>query len=335
VGIPFRQSVKIGSYLFRQRIAGRQKFPLLVELEPLFQCNLACSFCGKIQHPEHILKQRMPVEQALAAIDECGAPMVSIAGGEPLVHPEVHVMAAELIRRRKFVFLCTNAILMKKKLQNFTPSPYFTWVVHLDGMRERHDRFVERDGIFDKAVDAIREAKNQGFRVSTNTTFLSTDTPETVRQVLDFLNDELEVDSMQISPAYAYEKAPDREHFPGVTQTRNLFSAAFADGRRKRWRLNHTPLFLDFLEGKVDFQCTPWGIPSYSIFGWQRPCYLMSDGYASTYKELIETTDWERYGRGNDPRCANCMAHCGYEPTAVLATTGSLRESARAMISRT
>jgi hopanoid biosynthesis associated radical SAM protein HpnH len=334
VGIPFRQSVKIGSYLFRQRIAGRQKFPLLVELEPLFQCNLACSFCGKIQHPEHILKQRMPVEQALAAIDECGAPMVSIAGGEPLVHPEVHVMAAELIRRRKFVFLCTNAILMKKKLGNFTPSPYFTWVVHLDGMRERHDRFVERDGIFDKAVDAIREAKKQGFRVSTNTTFLTTDTPETVRQVLDFLNDELEVDSMQISPAYAYEKAPDREHFPGVTQTRNLFSAAFADGRRKRWRLNHTPLFLDFLEGKVDFQCTPWGIPSYSIFGWQRPCYLMSDGYASTYKELIETTDWERYGRGNDPRCANCMAHCGYEPTAVLATTSSLRESARAMISR-
>jgi len=334
VGIPFRQSVKIASYLLRQRIARREKFPLLVELEPLFQCNLACSFCGKIQHPEHILKQRMPVAQALAAIDECGAPMVSIAGGEPLVHPEVHTIAGELIRRRKFVFLCTNAILMKKKLANFTPSPYFTWVVHLDGLRERHDRFVERDGIFDKAVDAIREAKSQGFRVSTNTTFLTTDTPETVRQVLDFLNDELEVDSMQISPAYAYEKAPDHEHFPGVTQTRSLFSEAFADGRRKRWRLNHTPLFLDFLEGKVDFQCTPWGIPSYSIFGWQRPCYLMSDGYATTYKELIETTDWERYGRGKDPRCANCMAHCGYEPTAVLATTGSLRESARAMISR-
>jgi hopanoid biosynthesis associated radical SAM protein HpnH len=333
VSVPLRQSARIGTYLISQKLRRRDKFPLLVELEPLFQCNLACSFCGKIQHPEHILKQRMPVEQALAAIEECGAPMVSIAGGEPLVHPEVHVMASELVKRKKFVFLCTNAILLKKKLDNFKPSPYFTWVVHLDGMRERHDRFVEREGIFDKAVEAIREAKGRGFRVATNTTFLTTDTPETVRQVLDYLNDELEVDAMQISPAYAYEKAPDQDHFPGVTQTRALFSAAFADGRRKKWRLNHTPLFLDFLEGKVDFQCTPWGIPSYSIFGWQRPCYLMSDGYAKTYKELIETTDWSKYGRGNDERCANCMAHCGYEPTAVLASTSSLKESLRAALS--
>jgi hopanoid biosynthesis associated radical SAM protein HpnH len=322
----------MASYLLQQKLRGRDKFPLLVELEPLFQCNLACSFCGKIQHPEHILKQRMPVEQAVGAIEECGAPMVSIAGGEPLVHPEVHVIVDELIKRKKFVFLCTNAILMKKKLDNFKPSPHFTWVVHLDGMRERHDQFVERDGIFDKAVEAIREAKARRFRVSTNTTFLTTDTPETVREVLDFLNDELEVDAMQISPAYAYQKAPDQEHFPGVTQTRALFSAAFADGRRKKWRLNHTPLFLDFLEGKVDFQCTPWGIPSYSIFGWQRPCYLMSDGYAKTYQELIDTTDWSKYGRGNDERCANCMAHCGYEPTAVLETTRSLKQSLRAVV---
>ena len=261
----------MAKYLLTQKLRRREKFPLLVELEPLFQCNLSCSCCGKIQHPEHILKQRMPVEQALAAIEECGAPMVSIAGGEPLVHPEIDVIVAELIKRKKFVFLCTNAILMENKLDNFKPSHDFTWVVHLDGLRERHDQFVERDGIFDKAVEAIREAKSRGFRVATNTTFLTTDTPETVREVLDYLNDELEVDAMQISPAYAYEKAPDQDHFPGVTQTRELFSAAFADGRRKKWRLNHTPLFLDFLEGKVDYQCTPWGIPSYSIFGWQRP----------------------------------------------------------------
>jgi len=260
--------------------------------------------------------------------------MVSIAGGEPLVHPEVHVIAAELVRRRKFVFLCTNALLMRKRMDRFRPSPYFTWVVHLDGMRERHDRFVEREGVFDIAVAAIRAAKERGFRVSTNTTFLTTDTAETVRDVLDFLNDDLEVDSIQMSPAYAYEKAPDQEHFPGVGQTRRLFSEAFAGGGRKRWRLNHSPLYLDFLEGKVDFPCTPWGIPSYSVFGWQRPCYLMADGYASTYRELIETTDWSKYGRGNDPRCANCMAHCGYEPTAVQATTGSLRESVRAMAGR-
>jgi hopanoid biosynthesis associated radical SAM protein HpnH len=332
MAVSLRQSLRVGSYLISQKLRGREKFPLLVELEPLFQCNLACSFCGKIQHPEHILRQRMPVEQAVAAIEECGAPMVSIAGGEPLVHPEVHVIVAELLKRKKFVFLCTNGILMKKKLDNFKPSPYFSWVVHLDGMRERHDRFVERAGTFDKAVDAIREAKARGFRVSTNTTFLTTDTPETVREVLDYLNDELGVDSIQISPAYAYEKAPDQDHFPGVAQTRALFSAAFANGRRKKWRLNHTPLFLDFLEGKVDFQCTPWGIPSYSIFGWQRPCYLMSDGYARTYRELIETTDWSKYGRGRDERCANCMAHCGYEPTAVLASTRSLKQSLRALV---
>jgi hopanoid biosynthesis associated radical SAM protein HpnH len=330
MSIPLRQSVSIGRYLIAQKLRRREHFPLLVELEPLFQCNLACSFCGKIQYPDHILKKRMPVEQALAAIDECGAPMVSIAGGEPLVHPEVHVMATELIKRRKFVFLCTNAILMKKKLDLFEPSPYFAWVVHLDGLRERHDEFVERDGVFDKAVDAIKEAKARGFRVNTNTTFLSTDTPKTVRDVLDFLNDELKVDGIQISPAYAYEKAPDQEHFPGVTKTRSLFKEAFADGGRRRWRLNHTPLFLDFLEGKADFECTPWGIPSYSLFGWQRPCYLMGDGYTKTYRELIETTDWSQYGRGRDPRCANCTAHFGYEPTAVLATTSSLRQSLRA-----
>ena len=332
MSIPLRQSLTIGRYLVSQRLRKRTHFPLLVELEPLFQCNLACSFCGKIQYPEHILKQRMPVEQALAAIEESGAPMVSIAGGEPLVHPEVHVITRELVERKKFVFLCTNAILMEKKLDLFEPSKYFSWVVHLDGLRERHDQFVERDGIFDKAVAAIQAAKARGFRVNTNTTFLSTDTPKTVQDVLDFLNDELEVDGIQISPAYAYEKAPDQEHFPGVTQTRKLFREAFADGGRKRWRLNHTPLFLDFLEGKVDYQCTPWGIPSYSIFGWQRPCYLMGDGYTKTYAELIETTDWDAYGRGRDERCANCMAHCGYEPTAVLASMGSVRQSVRAMV---
>ena len=335
MSIPFRQNLVIARYLAEQKLRKRERFPLLVELEPLFQCNLACSFCGKIQYPEHILRQRMPVEQAVAAIEECGAPMVSIAGGEPLVHPEVHVMVQELVARKKFVFLCTNAILMEKRMDRFEPSPYFSWVVHLDGLRERHDQFVERDGIFDKAVDAIREAKRRGFRVNTNTTFLSTDTPKTVQEVLDFLNDELEVDGIQISPAYAYEKAPDQEHFPGVTKTRALFREAFADGGRKRWRLNHTPLFLDFLEGKVDFQCTPWGIPSYSIFGWQRPCYLMGDGYTKTYRELLDTTDWSAYGRGHDERCANCMAHCGYEPTAVLASTSSLKESVRAMVAST
>jgi len=323
----------MGWYLARQRLAKREKFPLIVELEPLFQCNLACSGCGKIQHPEHELRRRMPVAQAVAAIEESGAPMVSIAGGEPLIHPEIDAIATELVKRKRFVYLCTNALLLERKLDKFKPSPYFAWAVHLDGLRERHDASVEREGTFDKAVAAIRAAQAAGFRVTTNTTFFTHDSPKTVREVLDFLNDDLRVDEMMISPAYAYEKAPDQEHFLGVQQTRSLFSAAFADGRRKRWRLNHSPLFLDFLEGKAEFECTAWGIPSYSLFGWQRPCYLMADGYATTYRELIETTDWSSYGRGRDPRCENCMAHCGYEPTAVLQTTRSLRQSLRALIS--
>lgn len=329
---PLRQSAHMAAYLITQKLRRREKFPLIVELEPLFQCNLACAGCGKIQHPEHELRRRMPVEQAIGAVEECGAPMVSIAGGEPLIHPEIDEIVRRLVARRKFVYLCTNALLLERKLERFTPSPYFAWAVHIDGLQERHDASVCRDGVFDKAVAAIRVAKEHGFRVTTNTTFFTQDSPASVRRVLDFLNDELEVDQMMISPAYAYEKAPDQEHFLGVRQTRELFREVFADGRRKHWRLNHSPLFLDFLEGKVDFGCTAWGIPSYSLFGWQRPCYLMADGYAETYKELVETTDWDAYGRGRDPRCDNCMAHCGYEPTAVLASTRSLKQSLRAVV---
>jgi hopanoid biosynthesis associated radical SAM protein HpnH len=328
-----RQTARITRYLFAQKLRRREKFPLLVELEPLFQCNLACAGCGKIQHPEHVLRRRMPVQQAVSAIEESGAPMVSIAGGEPLIHPEIDQIVRELTKRKKYVYLCTNALLMQRKLHLFEPGRYFAWTVHLDGLRERHDASVCREGVFEKAVAAVRAAQSQGFRVTTNTTFFTHDSPETVRQVLDYLNDDLRVDEMMISPAYAYDKAPDQEHFLGVQQTRELFAAAFAGGRRKRWRLNHSPLFLDFLEGKVDFGCTAWGIPSYSLYGWQRPCYLMSDGYARTYRELVETTDWGAYGRGRDPRCANCMAHCGYEPTATLATTRSLKQSLRALTS--
>ena len=332
--VSVRQQVRVGTYLFKQKLKKREKFPLLVELEPLFACNLACAGCGKIQYPAHLLKTRMSVEKAVAGIKESGAPMVSIAGGEPLIHPEIHLIAQELIKRKKFVYLCTNALLMQKKMHLFKPSPYFAWAVHMDGMRERHDDSVCQEGVFDVAVEAIKDAKAKGFRITTNTTFFSHDTPKTVREVLDFLNDELKVDAMMISPAYWYEKAPDQEHFPPVEMTRKLFAEAFADGRRKKWRLNHSPLFLDFLEGKVDYPCTPWGIPSYSIFGWQRPCYLMADGYTQTYQELVETTDWSKYGRqSGNPKCANCMAHCGYEPTAVLATMGSLKESVRAMLS--
>ena len=329
--VPLRQNLRIGAHLVRHRLRRTRYFPFLVEIEPLFACNLSCPGCGKIQHPTEILRQRLSVEDVVGAVEESGTPMVLIAGGEPLLHPDIARMVEELVRRKVYVYLCTNGVLLRRRLDRFTPSRYFSFVLHVDGLKQRHDEAVDREGVFDEVVAAIKEAKAKGFRVTTNSTFFNTDQPKSVRDVLDFLNDELEVDAMMISPAYAYEKAPDQEHFLGPDQTRELFRQAFADGRRKRWRLNHSPLFLDFLEGKVDFPCTAWGIPSYSVFGWQRPCYLMADGYAKTYHELVETTDWDAYGRGRDPRCANCMAHCGYEPSAVIASMGSLRESIRAL----
>jgi hopanoid biosynthesis associated radical SAM protein HpnH len=331
--IPVRQNMRVASYLLRQKLAKREKYPLIVEIEPLFACNLSCPGCGKIQHPTDILRRRLSVEEVLGAMEECGAPMCSIAGGEPLLHPDIVRMVEALVARKVFVYLCTNAVLLPRRIADFTPSPYFSWVIHVDGLRERHDAAVDREGVFDTVVEAIRDAKQRGFRVTTNSTFFNTDSAKTVRDVLDFLNDDLGVDAMMISPAYAYEKAPDQDHFLGVRETQQLFRDAFGEGRRRKWRLNHTPLFLDFLEGRIDFECTAWAIPSYSVLGWQRPCYLMSDGYVSSYRELVETTDWSAYGRGRDPRCANCMAHCGYEPTAVVATTHSLRESLRALVS--
>ena len=329
--IPLRQKLTVAAYVFRKRLAGVEKFPLVLQLEPLYQCNLACAGCGKIQHPDDILARRLTVQQCVDAAEECGAPIVSIAGGEPLVHREIHEIAAALIARKRFVYLCTNAILMRRKLDLFKPSPYFAWSVHVDGLRARHDASVCRAGVFDQAVAAIRDAKQRGFRVTTNTTFFGQDDAASIRAVLDFLNDELEVDEMQIAPGYAYERAPDQEHFLGVERTRSIFREAFAGGKRKRWRLNHSPLYLDFLEGKIDFACTAWGIPSYSVLGWQRPCYLMADAeYAASYRELVEETDWSKYGRGRHPKCENCMAHCGYEPTAVMKTMTSIRQLARA-----
>jgi len=330
MAMPLRQTARLGGYLLKQKVLRREKYPLLVELEPLFACNLKCAGCGKIAQPASLLKQRMPVEQAVGAIEESGAPMVSIAGGEPLMHPQIDEIVRQLLDRNKIVFLCTNAVLMPKHLHKFTPHRNFAWMVHIDGLRERHDASVCKDGVFDQAVASVKMAQQAGFRVMTNTTFFDGDTAQDIIDVLDYLNNDLKVDNMQISPGFAYEKAPDQEHWLGVDQTRELFAKAFGDGRRKQWRLNHSPVFLDFLEGKHELACTAWGIPSYSLLGWQKPCYLLDEGYAGTYKELIEDTDWANYGRGNNPKCENCMAHCGYEPTAVLATMGSLRESIRA-----
>jgi hopanoid biosynthesis associated radical SAM protein HpnH len=332
MAMPLHLTVKLGTYLMKQKIMRVEKYPLIMELEPLFACNLACAGCGKIQHPASVLKQRMPVEQAVAAVEECGAPMVSIAGGEPLMHPQIHVIAEELLKRKKFVVLCTNAVLLPKHIHKFKPNKNFAWMVHLDGVGARHDEAVSKEGVFEQAVTAIKLAKEKGFQVYTNTTVFNTETPADLIETLDYINDELGVDRLEIAPGYAYDKAPDQDRFLGVAQTRELFSKAFAEGRRKKWRFNHSQLYLDFLEGKADFQCTPWGVPLYCLKGWQKPCYLLDDGYAETWKELLEDTDWENFGRGKDPRCDNCMAHCGYEPTAVLATMGSLKESLRAFV---
>jgi len=331
MAMPLHLTVKLGTYLIKQKIKRVEKYPLIMELEPLFACNLKCAGCGKIQHPASVLKQRMPVEQAVAAVEECGAPMVSIAGGEPLMHPQIHVITEELLKRKKFVVLCTNAILLPKHIDKFKPNKNFAWMVHLDGIGDKHDEAVSKEGVFEQAVAAIKLAKQKGFQVYTNTTVFNTETAEDLIATLDYINDELGVDRLEIAPGYAYAKAPDQDRFLGVSQTRELFSKAFADGRRKKWRFNHSQLYLDFLEGKADFQCTPWGVPLYCLKGWQKPCYLLDDGYAETWQELLETTDWDNFGRGKDPRCDNCMAHCGYEPTAVLATMGSLKESLRAL----
>ena len=336
MSVPLREKVAVAAHVLRNRLRGVEKFPIVLQIEPLFRCNLACAGCGKIQHPEETLSRRLSIQECVDAAEECGAPVVSISGGEPLIHPEIHLIVEALVKRHRFVYLCTNTLLMRKKLGTFTPSPYFVWSIHLDGLRERHDQSVCRSGVFDIAVEAIRAAQQRGFRVTTNTTFFMQDDAASIRSTLDFINDDLKVDCMQIAPGYAYERAPDQDHFLGVEKTRALFREAFAGGARKRWRLNHTPLYLDFLEGKVDFSCTAWGIPSFSVLGWQRPCYLMADaaagGYAKSYRELIDKTDWSRYGRGRHPKCANCMAHCGYEPTAVVATMSSPREALRAVI---
>ena len=333
MSIPLQQKLAVGKYVFDRQRRGQDKFALVLQLEPLYQCNLACAGCGKIQHTADILRRRLTVQECIDAALECEAPVISVAGGEPLVHEEIDQIIAELVARKKFVYLCTNARLLEKKLHKFKPSVYFAWSIHLDGLRERHDESVCRSGVFDKAVAAAKLAKDAGFRVTTNTTFFDQDDAASIERTLDFLNDELGVDTMQIAPGYAYEKAPDQEHFLGIERTRAIFREAFSGGNRKRWRLNHSPLYLDFLEGKVDFSCTAWGIPSYSVLGWQRPCYLMSDApYAKSYKELLEDTDWSQYGRGRHPKCENCMAHCGYEPTAVLATTRSLKEMVRAAV---
>ncbi|MFQ5474138.1 MAG: adenosyl-hopene transferase HpnH, partial [Dehalococcoidia bacterium] len=304
----------------------RQRYPLVLMLEPLFRCNLACAGCGKIQYPAHLLNRDLTVDECLKAVDECGAPMVSIPGGEPLLHPEIDKIVQGIVARRKYVYLCTNAILLARNLDRFTPSKYLTFSVHLDGQKDHHDFAVCREGVYEKAVAGIKLAIERGFRVTTNTTLFEGADPHSVRQFFDDMM-ELGIEGLTISPGYAYEKAPDQNNFLPRRKTNKLFRMILANHHqaKKRWVFNQSPLFLEFLMGKRHYECTPWGNPTYNIFGWQKPCYLLQDGYVDTFDELINQTDWSNFGlaSGND-KCANCMVHCGHEPTAVDHTFSSL-----------
>jgi len=333
MAVPISQSLKVFTYVMKQKIKGVKRYPLVLMLEPLFRCNLECKGCGKIQFPEEVLSKYLTVEQCLNAANECGAPMVSIPGGEPLIHPQIKEIVEGLIEQKRYIYLCTNAILLKRKLHLFKPSKYLTFSVHLDGLKETHDKSVCREGVFEQATEAIKAALAAGFRVTTNTTlFEGSEEPEDVRKFFDYVM-ELGVEGITISPGYSYEKAPDQEHFFKRKKAKEYFKKIFAQPKSS-WVFNHSPLYLEFLAGNIEYQCTPWGNPAYNVFGWQKPCYLMADaGYASSFKELIETTDWDSYGTGRHPKCADCMVSCGYEPTAVIDTfssVGKLIQAAKA-----
>ncbi len=316
MSIPVKQQMKIGAYLVRKMMNGAGRFPIVLMLEPLFRCNLHCKGCGKIAQSEDILNKRMSVEECVAAAEESGAPVVSIAGGEPLIHDEIHHIAKALIDRRKFVYLCTNSLLVKKRIKDFTPSPYLTFNIHLDGMKQAHDRLTCREGVFESAVASIKLLLSKGFRVTTNTTLFDGESSANAVRLFDFLMS-LGIEGMTISPGFSYEKASDRENFLRREKVTKLFRDIFSNQNGKKWQFNHSSLYLDFLKGNQDYICMPWATPTRNVLGWQRPCYLLNDGYVSTFKELINDTDWTTYGKGNDPRCADCMCHCGFEPTAV------------------
>jgi hopanoid biosynthesis associated radical SAM protein HpnH len=317
MAIPLLQAYRVGKYIAGRKLRGDKRYPLVLMLEPLFQCNLACAGCGKIDYPKEILQKRVSVEDALRAVDECGAPIVSIPGGEPLIHKEMPQIVAGIVARKKFVYLCTNAILLAKHIDEYEPSPYLTFSIHLDGNRERHDHSVCQEGVFDKAVAAIRLARSKGFRVTINCTLFSGESPDDVAEFFDTAM-RLGIEGITVSPGYSYSHAPRQDVFLGRSVSKQLFREIFKRRRGRSWSFNHSGLFLDFLAGNQTYQCTPWSNPTYNVFGWQRPCYLLTDeGYAPTYRSLIEDTDWSRYGVGHNPRCDNCMAHCGFEGTAV------------------
>ncbi|QOL48201.1 adenosyl-hopene transferase HpnH [Massilia litorea] len=329
MAIPMLQKTLVGAYILRKHLAGQKRYPLALMLEPLFRCNLACAGCGKIDYPDEILNLRLSRDECLGAVDECGAPVVSIAGGEPLLHKEMPEIVAGIVARRRFVYLCTNALMMEKKLDQYRPSPFLVWSVHLDGDRQMHDRSVCQPGVYERAVAAIGRAKAAGFRVNINCTLFNDAEPERVAAFFDSVK-ELGVDGITVSPGYAYERAPEQDHFLTRSKTKQLFRDIFARGDRgRKWAFSQSSLFLDFLAGNQTYHCTPWGNPARTVFGWQRPCYLLGEGYAASFRELMDETDWDAYGTGRYEKCADCMVHSGYEASAVLDTIAHPLAAAR------
>ena len=334
MAVPVIQQLRVGAYIVKQKLLGNTRYPLVLMLEPLFRCNLACNGCGKIDYPDSILNKRLSPEECFQAVDECGAPVVSIPGGEPLLHKEIVQIVEGIIARKKFVYLCTNALLLKKKLDQFTPSPYLTLSVHLDGLEQEHDHAVSQPGTFERAVEAIKEAVARGFRVTVNCTlFTSNAVPERVAEFFDYAAT-LGVEGVTVSPGYAYERAPVQDHFLSRRQTKELFRKIFRLGqqRAKKWVFNQSSMYLDFLAGNQSYKCTPWGNPTRNVFGWQRPCYLVGEGYVKTFRELMETTAWDDYGVGNYEKCANCMVHSGFEASAVIDTTNHPLRALKVML---
>ncbi|MCK6452345.1 MAG: adenosyl-hopene transferase HpnH [Alphaproteobacteria bacterium] len=323
MGVSLISQIRIGAYLLKQRIKGNKRFPLVLMLEPLFRCNLACAGCGKIDYPDEILNKRLSLKECLDAVDECGAPAVAIPGGEPLLHKEIGEIVAGIVARKKFVSLCTNALLLEKKIDLFKPSPYLIFSVHLDGDEGQHDKSVCQEGVYKKAVGAIRLAKSKGFRVGINTTLFDGTDPKRIADFFTYVTEELKIDGITVSPGYAYERAPDQQHFLNRQKTKKLFRDIFRHNTGKKWPFSNSTLFLDFLAGNQSYECAPWGMPARNVFGWQRPCYLLGEGYAASFKELMEETDWEKYGTGKYQKCADCMVHCGYEATAALDAVGN------------
>ena len=322
MSVPVGQMMAVLRHVAVQRLRGTDKYPLVLMLEPLFRCNLACAGCGKIQHPSEILRQHLSPSQCLKAVDECGAPIVAIPGGEPLLHPQIREIIEGIVARKKYLYVCTNAIKLEEMLPHFKPSKYLAFSIHLDGLQQEHDASVCRDGVYEMAINAIRAAKKAGFRVTTNSTLFADAEPERCSQFFDEVM-QLGVEGMMVSPGYSYEKAPEQDIFLSREKSHGLFRKIFK-GSGGRWKFNQSPVFLEFLKGNWDLECRPWGTPSYSLFGWQKPCYLLDEGYAESFSDLMKTTDWDSYGRASgNPKCQQCMAHCGYEPAAVEATFGS------------